>query len=89
MPNVTGIHVPDGISADKVRLAMLNDFSIEIGTSFGPLHGKVWRIGAMGYNARLDCVLITLGALEAVLAAEGHRCTRGAAVDAAGAAYKG
>ncbi|STU72093.1 Serine-pyruvate aminotransferase [Klebsiella variicola] len=31
---------------------MLEDFGIEIGTSFGPLHGKVWRIGTMGYNAR-------------------------------------
>ncbi len=35
---------------------MLEDFGIEIGTSFGPLHGKVWRIGTMGYNARKDFV---------------------------------
>ncbi|NBY27441.1 MAG: alanine--glyoxylate aminotransferase family protein, partial [Betaproteobacteria bacterium] len=73
---------------DKLRAALLDDFNIEIGTSFGPLHGKVWRIGAMGYNARLDCVLQTLGALETVLAAEGHRFSRGAGVDAAYAAYK-
>ncbi len=46
---------------------MLEDFGIEIGTSFGPLHGKVWRIGTMGYNARKDCVMQTLSALEAVL----------------------
>ena len=83
MPNVTGVVVPDGIAADKVRMALLKDFNIEIGTSFGPLHGKVWRIGAMGYNARPDCVLSTLAALEVVLAAEGHRFTRGAGVDAA------
>ena len=83
MPNVTGVVVPDGIAADRVRGALLKDFNIEIGTSFGPLHGKVWRIGAMGYNARPDCVLSTLGALEVVLAAEGHRFTRGAGVDAA------
>ena len=83
MPNVTGVVVPDGIAADRVRGALLKDFNIEIGTSFGPLHGKVWRIGAMGYNARPDCVLSTLAALEVVLAAEGHRFTRGAGVDAA------
>jgi (S)-ureidoglycine-glyoxylate aminotransferase len=88
MPNVTGVHVPDGVSGDRVRQAMLTDFNIEIGTSFGPLHGKVWRIGAMGYNARKDCVLVTLGALEAVLAAEGLKLPRGAAVDAARAAYR-
>jgi (S)-ureidoglycine---glyoxylate transaminase len=89
MPNVTGVCVPDGINGDKLRAALLNDFNIEIGTSFGPLHGKVWRIGAMGYNARPDAVLHTLAALEVVLAAEGHKFTRGAGVDAAYAAYKG
>ncbi len=87
MPNVTGVCVPDGVNGDKVRAALLNHFNIEIGTSFGPLHGKVWRIGAMGYNARPDCVLTTLAALEVVLAAEGHRFTRGAGVDAAYGAY--
>jgi len=89
MPNVTGVYVPDGINGDKLRSALLLDFGVEIGTSFGPLHGKVWRIGAMGYNARQDCVLCTLAALEVVLAAEGHKFTRGAGVDAAYAAYKG
>ncbi len=89
MPNVTGVCVPDGVNGDKVRAALLNHFNIEIGTSFGPLAGKVWRIGAMGYNARPDCVLTTLAALEVVLAAEGHWFTRGAGVDAAYAAYLG
>ena len=88
MPNVTGVYIPDGINGDKVRAALLNDFNIEIGTSFGPLHGKVWRIGAMGYNARQDTILQTLGALEVVLAAEGHKFTRGAGVDAAYQTYK-
>jgi (S)-ureidoglycine-glyoxylate aminotransferase len=67
---------------------MLNDFNVEIGTSFGPLHGKIWRIGTMGYNARKDCVLVTLGALETALAAAGLRLPRGAAVDAALAVYR-
>ena len=88
MPNVTGVYIPDGINGDKVRAALLNDFNIEIGTSFGPLHGKVWRIGAMGYNARQDTVMQTLAALEIVLAAEGHKFTRGAGVDAAYESYK-
>ncbi len=88
MPNVTGVYIPEGINGDKVRSAMLNDFNIEIGTSFGQLHGKIWRIGAMGYNARPDCVLTTLAALEVVLAAEGHKLTRGAGVDAAYQTYR-
>jgi len=88
MPNVTGIYIPEGINGEKVRTALLKDFNIEIGTSFGQLHGRVWRIGAMGYNARSDCILQTISALETVLAAEGHKLIRGAGVDTAHAFYK-
>jgi (S)-ureidoglycine-glyoxylate aminotransferase len=87
MPNVTGIWIPEGVNGERVRSCMLDDFNIEIGTSFGPLHGKIWRIGAMGYNARKDTVLVTLGALEAALAAQGFRLPRGAGVDAALASW--
>ena len=52
MPNVTAIVIPDGVDGDRVRLRMRTDFEIEIGTAFGPLAGKVWRIGAMGVNAQ-------------------------------------
>jgi len=88
MPNVTGVHVPPGVDGDKVRQALLAHFSIEIGTSFGPLQGRIWRIGTMGYNAREDAVLHTLGALEAVLSQEKHKVRRGAAVDAALSVYR-
>ncbi|WP_345377283.1 pyridoxal-phosphate-dependent aminotransferase family protein [Frondihabitans cladoniiphilus] len=83
MNNVTAVVIPDGIDGDAARGAMLNDFGIEIGTSFGPLHGKVWRIGTMGYNARQDAVLTTLAALEAVLRRGGAAVTAGGGVGAA------
>jgi (S)-ureidoglycine-glyoxylate aminotransferase len=88
MANVTGVHIPAGVDGEKARRALLEDFNIEIGTSFGPLHGRIWRIGTMGYNARKDAVLTTLAALEAVLSQEKHKLPRGAAVDAALAAYR-
>jgi aspartate aminotransferase-like enzyme len=28
-----------------VRLRLLDDFNIEIGVGFGPLKGRIWRIG--------------------------------------------
>lgn len=87
MTNVTGIHIPEGVNGETVRVRMREDFEIEIGTAFGPLQGKIWRIGAMGYNAAKHKVLITLGALEAVLRAEGFRLPAGAGVDAALEAY--
>ncbi len=83
MTNVTGIYIPDSVDGERVRKRMREDFEIEIGTAFGPLQGKIWRIGAMGYNAMKHKVLITLGALEAVLRAEGFVAPAGAAVEAA------
>jgi (S)-ureidoglycine-glyoxylate aminotransferase len=83
MNNVVGVYIPDGIDGDAARAAMLNDFGIEIGTSFGPLHGKVWRIGVMGYNTRRDAVLTTLATLEQVLRAGGVPITAGSGVGAA------
>jgi (S)-ureidoglycine-glyoxylate aminotransferase len=88
MANVAGVHIPDGVPGDAVRGDMLRDFGIEIGTSFGPLHGKIWRIGTMGYNARKEAVLTTLAALESVLGAHGAKIARGAAVAAALAPYR-
>ena len=85
MNNVIGVHIPEGIDGDAARAAMLTDYGIEIGTSFGPLHGKVWRIGVMGYNARRDTVLTTLAALEQLLRRGGVTVPGG--VDAALEAY--
>ncbi|MBT0719563.1 alanine--glyoxylate aminotransferase family protein [Rosenbergiella epipactidis] len=83
MNNVLGVYIPSGVVGDEVRHLMLHDFGIEIGTSFGPLHGKVWRIGTMGYNARKSCVMQTLTALEAVLNHVGFKTVQGAALQAA------
>jgi (S)-ureidoglycine-glyoxylate aminotransferase len=83
MTNVLGVHIPDGVSGDAVRAELLADYGIEIGTSFGPLHGRVWRIGTMGYNARRDAVLTTLAALEQVLRRYGLGVGAGAGTEAA------
>ena len=83
MHNITGIVIPDGVNGDAVIHDMLHNFAIEIGTSFGPLKGKIWRIGAMGYNCRKDAVLTTLAAFEATLRLHGHSAPAGAGVDAA------
>lgn len=83
MNNVVAVHIPDGINGDAARAAMLNDYGIEIGTSFGPLHGKVWRIGTMGYNARKDAVMLTLAALEQVLRTGGVTVPASGGVQAA------
>lgn len=83
MNNVVGVYIPEVVDGEAIRHQMLHDFNIEIGTSFGPLKGKIWRIGTMGYNARPDCVYQTLQALETVLRRSGHKLSMGEGVDAA------
>lgn len=59
------------------RAALLCARGIEIGSSFGRRHGRIWGIRAKGYNPRVDTVLAT----------QDHRFSRGAGVDAAQATY--
>ena len=88
MANVTGVVIPQAIKdPDKLRAEMLDDFGIEIGTSFGPLHGKIWRIGTMGYVCRRQNVLRCLASLEQALRRNGFTAPPGAAVDAAVSVY--
>ncbi|WP_017446481.1 pyridoxal-phosphate-dependent aminotransferase family protein [Gayadomonas joobiniege] len=88
MNNVVGVYIPSEVDGDAVRQQMLTDFGIEIGTSFGPLHGKIWRIGTMGYNARKSAVLQTLACLDACLQNNGYRGPKGEAAKAAIDYYK-
>lgn len=88
MNNVTGVVIPKQIhSPDTVRAEMLTDFGIEIGTSFGPLNGKIWRIGTMGYVCRKANILRCLASLEVVLRRNGYSAPAGAGVDAAYKVY--
>lgn len=89
MHNVVAVEIPDGVDGDAVRAGMLTDYGIEIGTSFGPLHGRVWRIGTMGWNARRDAVMTTLAALEQVLREAGAAITAGGGTGAAREVYAG
>ncbi len=88
MANVTGVVIPKLIrDPDKLRADLLSDFGIEIGTSFGPLAGKIWRIGTMGYVCRRQNVLRCLASLEQVLRRAGYTAAAGKGVDAAAAIY--
>ena len=83
LPVVTAILIPGAIDGESVRSMLLKDFHIEIASSFGPLKGKIWRIGTMGYSCRKENILHLLGALEAVLIRHGAEINRGRAVQAA------
>lgn len=83
MTVVTCIEIPAGVDGESVRSMLLDHFGIEIASSFGPLKGKIWRIGTMGYSCSKRNVLHTLGALEAVLLRHGHPLKAGRSLQAA------
>ena len=88
MDNVTGVFIPEECGdGAALRAQMLDDFGIEIGTSFGPLDGKIWRIGTMGYVCHKANVLRCLSALEMTLTRNGFKTPQGAGVGAAYAVY--
>src|SRR5262245_61006432 len=83
LPMLTPVIVPAGIDELRVRSDLIQDFGIEIGAAFGPLQGRIWRIGTMGHSAQRRNVLLCLAALEAALARQGWRAAPGAGFDAA------
>ncbi|MEV5029096.1 pyridoxal-phosphate-dependent aminotransferase family protein [Paenibacillus sp. LPE1-1-1.1] len=87
MTVVTCIEIPAGVDGESVRSMLLDHYGIEIASSFGPLKGKIWRIGTMGYSCSRRNVLLTLSALEAVLLRHGHKLEAGEALQAAMDAY--
>lgn len=65
--------VPDGIDDAKVRARILAQHGIEIFGGFGPLAGKIFRVGLMGASSTEENVRRVLEALESALRAEGYR----------------
>ena len=87
LPTVTAVHIPAGLQDTLVRRQLLEEFGIEIAGGVGPLKGKLWRIGLMGYASQMKHVLLFLAALEKVLLDQGFHVGAGAGVGAAVRVY--
>lgn len=83
LPNLNAVAVPEGVDEARVRGRLLNEYSIEVGAGLGPLAGKVWRVGLMGYSSRPENIHKFLDALETILGSEGWPVTRGSAAESA------
>ena len=77
------IAIPEGIDDVKVRKTLLEEYNLEIGGGLGPLKGKIWRVGLMGYNSNERNVLFFLTVLEQALLAQGFEVPRGVGASAA------
>jgi alanine-glyoxylate transaminase/serine-glyoxylate transaminase/serine-pyruvate transaminase len=65
--------VPEGVDDAKVRKFLLEERGIEIAGGFGPLAGKVFRIGLMGYGSTAENVQFILEALADALKRQGFK----------------
>ena len=86
-PQMNAVLCPEGVNEAEVRSRLLRDFSLEIGAGLGPLAGRIWRFGLMGYSCRPANVMLCLSALGSVLDDMGYPVHVGDAESAAHAAY--
>jgi aspartate aminotransferase-like enzyme len=84
---VTAIRAPDGVESGAIVRALRDRFGITIADGQGPLKGRVFRIGHIGWFDVFD-ITTALAAVELVLAELGADIERGSAVTAALEAFE-
>ncbi len=67
LPSLATICIPDGVDDLDIRKKLLNTYNIDIAGGFGPLKGKIWRIGLMGFSSRRENVTLFAEALRELL----------------------
>ena len=72
IPTLNTVLVPKGVDEGKVRKRLLEGPGIEIAGGFGPLAGKIFRIGVMGPLATEKNLQFFLKEFKQALSAEGY-----------------
>ncbi len=84
---VTAINAPDGIDSGELVQTLRDRLGIVLAPGQGPLKGRVFRIGHIGYYDIFD-ITTALAGVELVLAEAGADIERGAAVTRAMEAFE-
>jgi aspartate aminotransferase-like enzyme len=84
---VTAINAPDGIDSSELVQTLRDRLGIVLAPGQGPLKGKIFRIGHIGYYDVFD-ITTALAGVELVLAEMGAEIERGVAVTAALEAFE-
>lgn len=79
---VTAVLAPEGIDSDELVAAIRDRFGITLAPGQGPLKGRIFRIGHIGYYDIFD-ITTALAGIELALAEAGADIERGAAVSRA------
>ncbi|MEW6334152.1 MAG: alanine--glyoxylate aminotransferase family protein [Thermodesulfobacteriota bacterium] len=67
LPSLTTVCVPDGADDAAIRTRLREAYNIDIAGGFGPLKGKIWRVGLMGFSSRRENVTLLSEALREIL----------------------
>jgi aspartate aminotransferase-like enzyme len=84
---VTTVRVPEAVDGDQILLDLRDRFGITLAPGQGPLKGKAFRIGHIGYFDVFD-VTTALAGIELALAEAGAEIERGVAVTRALETYE-
>src|SRR5438093_1505959 len=76
---VTTVRVPDSVDGSRLLLDLRDRFGITLAPGQGPLKGKVFRVGHLGYYDVFD-ITTALAGIELALAEAGADIDRGVAV---------
>lgn len=68
LPSLTTCVLSPRLDDVTGRKRLLDEYNIEVAGGFGPLKGKIWRIGLMGYGSRRENIALLLTALRNLLA---------------------
>ena len=88
LPSLNAVRVPEGVDAKAAIRWLLAERGIEISGGFGPLAGRIFRIGCMGESCRASNVLALIAALAEALGTQGVRIDADAGLAAARAALE-
>jgi alanine-glyoxylate transaminase/serine-glyoxylate transaminase/serine-pyruvate transaminase len=83
LPSLNAVTPPEGVDEAAVRKYLLTEHNIEIGGGLGPLAGKLWRIGLMGFGSSPANVVTVLSAIEQGMRKQGKAVAPGTAAAAA------
>jgi aspartate aminotransferase-like enzyme len=83
---ITSIKAPAGLDSGKIVKGFKERFGMIIANGQGTMQGQIFRIAHLGYFDFAD-LFATIGALEVILAANGHAVKFGAGVTAVQTVY--
>ncbi len=66
LPSLNTITIPDDVDDAAVRTCLREKYHIEIAGGFGPLKGKIWRVGLMGFSSQRENVTLFAEAMREI-----------------------